>query len=123
MCIAERVAGVFLERLKPALDRELLTLFREAKIPVVLLGGEPPPAGFPCDLAGINYLSNTRRTRVNLSSSAASGDYSLICHGELFGDVAVRLMLQRLQYGPKHPSAEVYIDILKPKTNRTAEKG
>ena len=115
MCVAEKVAGVFLERLKPTLDRELLTLFRAAKIPVVLLGGEPPPAGFPCDLAGINYIAHGRRTHVDLSSSAAKRDDSLIAHGELFGDVAIRLMLQRLSYGPKHPPAEVYLDLPKPK--------
>ena len=34
-----------------------------------------------------------------------------IPHGELFGDVAIRLMLQRLSYGPKHPPAEVYLDL------------
>ena len=122
MCVAEKVAGVFLERLKPTLDRELLTLLRAAKIPVVLLGGKPPPAGFPCDLAGINYIAHGRRTCVDLSSTAAKRDDCLIAHGELFGDVAVRLMLQRLQYGPKRPPAEVYLDLPKQKLNKKERK-
>ena len=37
----------------------------------------------------------------------ARRDCTLLPHGELFGDVAVRLLLQRLSYGPKHPPAEV----------------
>lgn len=118
MCVNEKVSGMFLERLKPALALELLTMFRDARIPVVLLGGEPPPAGFFCDIAGINYLSRTRRTRVNFASPVARSDNRLLCHAELFGDVAVRLMLQRLAYSAKHPPAEVYIDILKPKPDR-----
>ena len=100
------------------LNREVLSLFRDAKIPVVLLGGEVPPVGFPCDSVGINYLAHGRRTRVNFSSPTARHDFNLLSHGELFGDVAVRLMLQRLSYGPKHPPAEVYLDLPKPKTNR-----
>ena len=99
------------------LTRELLSLFRDAKIPVVLLGGEVPPVGCPCDSVGINYLAHGRRTRVNFSSPTARRDFNLLSHGELFGDVAVRLMLQRLSYGPKHPPAEVYLDLPKPKTN------
>jgi hypothetical protein len=71
--------------------------------------------GFPCDSVGVNYLANGRRTRVNLSSPTAQHDFNLLSHGELFGDVAIRLMLQRLSYGPKHPPAEVYLDLPKPK--------
>ena len=35
---------------------------------------------------------------------------SLIAHGELLGDVALRLMLQRIAY-PEHPPCELYLDI------------
>ena len=45
--------------------------------------------------------------------SAAYNASTLITHGELFGDVALRLMLQRLSYSSKHPPAEVYIDLPK----------
>ena len=105
------------------LTRELLTLFRDAKIPVVLLGGEVPPVGCPCDSVGINYLAHGRRIRVNFSSPTARRDFNLLSHGELFGDVAVRLMLQRLSYSPKHPPAEVYLDLPKPKTIVPAKRG
>ena len=97
------------------LNREVLSLFRDAKIPVVLLGGEVPPVGFPCDSVGINYLAHGRRTRVNFSSPTARHDFNLLSHGELFGDVAVRLMLQRLTYTSKHPPAEVFLDLPRPK--------
>ena len=116
MCVAEHVSGVSLERFPRPLERKLLTLFRAAKIPIVLLGGEPSPVGFPCDLAGINYIEGARRRRVDFSSREARGDPNLLAHGELFGDVAVRLMFQRLSYSPKHPPAEVYLDLpCKPK--------
>ena len=115
MCVAEKVSGVFLERLTSTLERELLTLFRSAKIPVVLLGGQPPPE-LPCDLAGINYIADGRRTCIDLSS--AKRDDSFVDNGELFGDVAVRLMFHRLRCGLKHPSAEVYIDLPKPRQER-----
>ena len=115
MCVESRVAGVFFQRTRDGrLTRELLALFRDSKIPVVLLGGEVPPTGFPCDSVGVNYLAHGRRTRVNLSSPTARHDFNLLSHGELFGDVAIRLMLQRLSYGPKHPPAEVYLDLPKP---------
>ena len=118
MCVDAKVAGVFFSRTRDAnLTCEILSLFKAAQIPVVLLGGDMP-SGFPCDLAGINYLANGRRTRVNLLSPAAYNDSTLITHGELFGDVALRLMLQRLSYSSKHPSAEVYIDLPKPKAKR-----
>ena len=118
MCVDAKVAGVFFCRTRDAnLTCEILSLFKAAQIPVVLLGGDMP-SGFPCDLAGINYLANGRRTRVNLLSPAVYNDSMLIAHGELFGDVALRLMLQRLSYSPKHPSAEVYIDLPKPKARK-----
>lgn len=118
LCVAEHVSGVFLERFPRPLERKLLTLFRAAKIPIVLLGGEPSPVGFPCDLAGINYIEGARRRRVDFSSREARGDPNLLAHGELFGDVAVRLMFQRLSYSPKHPPAEVYIDLPKLKASK-----
>ena len=120
------LASVGLQRTRDGrLTRELLALFRDSKIPVVLLGGEVPPTGFPCDSVGVNYLAHGRRTRVNLSSPTARHDFNLLSHGELFGDVAIRLMLQRLQYGPKHPPAEVYLDLPKPNqhNNKPTRKG
>ena len=124
MCVEAHVAGVFFQTTRDGrLTRELLTLFRDAKIPVVLLGGEVPPVGCPCDSVGINYLAHGRRIRVNFSSPTARRDFNLLSHGELFGDVAVRLMLQRLSYGPKHPPAEVYLDLPRPKQMLTAKRG
>jgi len=116
MCVEAHVAGVFFQTTRDGrLTRELLTLFRDAKIPVVLLGGEVPPAGLPCDSVGVNYLAHGRHTRVNFSSPTARRDFNLLSLGELFGDVSVRLMLQRLSYGPKLPPAEVYLDLPRPK--------
>ena len=124
MCVEGHVAGVFFQTTRDGrLTRELLTLFRDAKIPVVLLGGEVPPAGLPCDSVGINYLAHGRRARVNFSSPTARRDFNLLSHGELFGDVAVRLMLLRLTYGPKHPPAEVYLDLPKPRALSAAKRG
>ena len=110
------VAGVIFQPVEfladsDAINERIVSRLGAAKIPVVLLGGEVPPAGFPCDSVGINYLAHGRRTRVNLSSPTARHDFNLLSHGELFGDVAIRLMLQRLSYGPKHPPAEVYLDL------------
>ena len=119
MCADSHVAGVFFQSTRDGrLTRELLTLFRDAKIPVVLLGGEVPPVGFPCDSVGMNYLAHGRRTRVNFSSPTARHDGNVLAHGELFGDVAVRLMLQRLTYTSKHPPAEVFLDLPRPKAIR-----
>ena len=124
MCVESRVAGVFFQRTRDGrLTRELLALFRDSKIPVVLLGGEVPPTGFPCDSVGVNYLAHGRRTRVNLSSPTARHDFNLLSHGELFGDVAVRLMLQRLSYTSKHPPAEVFLDLPKPRALSAAKRG
>ena len=115
MCVDSHVAGVFFARVRDGrLNREILSLFRTAKIPVVLLGGESPSLDLPCDLVGMNYLAHGRRTRVNFSSPTARRDFSLLSHGELFGDVAVRLMLQRLTYTAKHPPAEVFLDLPRP---------
>jgi len=54
--------------------------------------------------------------QINISSPMARSDGNVLAHGELFGDVAVRLMLQRLTYTAKHPPAEVFLDLPKPKT-------
>ncbi len=117
LCIESRVAGVFFARVRNGrLNREVLSLFRAAKIPVVLLGGESPSLDLPCDLVGMNYIAHGRRTRINFSSPTARSDGNVLAHGELFGDVAVRLMLQRLTYTSKHPPAEVFLDLPKPKT-------
>ena len=112
------MAGVFFARGRDGrLNREVLTLFRAAKIPMVLLGGESPSLDLPCDLVGMNNLAHGRRTRINFSSPTARRDFNLLSHGELFGDVAVRLMLQRFTYTSKHPPAEVFLDLPKPKSS------
>ena len=119
MCVESRVAGAFFARVRDSrLNREVLRIFRGAKIPVVLLGGESPSLDLPCDLVGMNYIAKGKRTRIDLSSLKARIDGSVFAHGELFGDVAVRLMLQRLFYSVKHPPAEVFLDLPKPKTFR-----
>ena len=124
MCVDSRVAGVFFARVRDGrLNREVLSLFRAAKIPVVLLGGESPSLDLPCDLVGMNYLAHGRRTRVNFSSPTARRDGNVLAHGELFGDVAVRLMLQRLTYTSKHPPAEVFLDLPKPRALSAAKRG
>ena len=117
MCVDSCVAGVFFARVRDCrLNREVLRLFRAAKIPVVLLGGKSPSLDLPCDLVGMNYIANGRRMQINISSPMARSDGNVLAHGELFGDVAVRLMLQRLTYTAKHPPAEVFLDLPKPKT-------
>ena len=116
MCAGSHLAGVFFARVRNGrLNREVLSLFRAAKIPVVLLGGESPSLDLPCDLVGMNYIAHGRRTRINFSSPTARSDGNVLAHGELFGDVAVRLMLQRLTYTSKHPPAEVFLDLPRPK--------
>ena len=124
MCADSHVAGVFFARVRNGrLNREVLSLFRAAKIPVVLLGGESPSLDLPCDLVGMNYLAHGRRTRINFSSPTARSDGNVLAHGELFGDVAVRLMLQRLTYTSKHPPAEVFLDLPKPRALSAAKRG
>ena len=116
MCAGSHVAGVFFARVRNGrLNREVLSLFRAAKIPVVLLGGDSPSLDLPCDLVGMNYIANGKRTRIDLSSLKARIDGNVLAHGELFGDVAVRLMLQRLTYTSKHPPAEVFLVLPRPK--------
>ena len=56
------------------------------------------------------YIAGGRRTPILFTSSAAKRNPSLIAHGELLGDVALRLMLQRIAY-PEHPPCELYLDI------------
>ena len=63
-----------------------------------------------CDILGVNTLANGRRTPILFTSPAAKRNSSLTAHGELLGDVALRLMLQRIAY-PEHPPCELYLDI------------
>ena len=54
------------------------------------------------------------------ASLAAKRNPSLIAHGELLGDVALRLMLQRIAY-PHHPPCELYLDIPGDKVSRRGQ--
>ena len=69
-------------------------------------------------------LAGGRRTPILFTSTAARRNSSLIAHGELLGDVALRLMLQRIAY-PDHPPCELYLDIPgePTKTSRRNKKG
>ena len=69
-------------------------------------------------------FANGRRTPILFTSSAAKRNPSLIAHGELLGDVALRLMLQRIAH-PDHPPCELYLDIPSEpaKTLRRSKKG
>ena len=112
LCVAEKIAGVFFEPLKgkAKLNGSLIARFRAAKIPVILIGGDAASKRTMCDILGVNTLANGRRTPILFTSSAAKRNPSLIAHGELLGDVALRLMLQRIAY-PEHPPCELYLDI------------
>ena len=112
LCVAEKIAGVFLEPLKgkAKLNGAVIARFRSAKIPVILIGGDAASKRTMCDIFGVNTLANGRRTPILFTSPAAKRNPSLIAHGELLGDVALRLMLQRIAY-PQHPPCELYLDI------------
>jgi hypothetical protein len=88
----------------------VIARFRAAKIPVILIGGDAASKRTMCDILGVNTLANGRRTPILFTSPAAKRNPSLIAHGELLGDVALRLMLQRIAY-PEHPPCELYLDI------------
>lgn len=96
--IGERVAGVFLRPLPAAQGKKatlhLIELLRAAGIPVVVLDGDAAklPQGTGCDLVG----------------AKGYGKKSLDV-APLLGDIAFRLMLQRLA-NPSHPPAEVLLD-------------
>jgi hypothetical protein len=126
LCVAEKIAGVFFEPLKgkAKLNGSLIARFRAAKIPVILIGGDAASKRTMCDILGVNTLANGRRTPILFTSPAAKRNPSLIAHGELLGDVALRLMLQRIAY-PEHPPCELYLDIPgEPgKTSRRNKKG
>ena len=95
---------------KAKLNGEVIACFREAKVPVILIGGDAASKRTMCDILGVNFLSNGRRVPVPFATSAAKKSPSLLAHGELLGDVALRLMLQRIAY-PEHPPCELYLDI------------
>ena len=126
LCVAEKIAGVFFEPLKgkAKLNGEVIARFRSAKIPVILIGGDAASKRTMCDILGVNTLANGRRTPILFISPAAKRNSSLIAHGELLGDVALRLMLQRIAY-PEHPPCELYLDISgePAKTSRRNKKG
>lgn len=117
-CIEMRVAGVFLLVTRQTkLLRETLALFKEARIPVVLIGGTVPSARFHCDCVTVNAISGLKRERVRFDGEACP---SLIRHGELIGEMAFRLMLQRLSYMSgaggrcdfkRHPPVTVHLDL------------
>ena len=96
--IDEHAVGVFLRPLPGATGRKatqfVLALLRDAKIPVVILDVDAAnlPRGTGCDLVG------AKGYRTPTPEIAA-----------LLGDIAFRLMLQRLAY-PEHPPAEILLD-------------
>ena len=98
LCVGERVAGVFLRPLPTASGKKatlhLIDLLRAVGIPVVVLDGDASklPQGTGCDLVG----------------AKGYGRKSLAV-APLLGDIAFRLMLQRLA-NPAHPPAEVLLD-------------
>ena len=126
LCVAEKIAGVFFEPLKgrAKLNGAVIAQFRAAKIPVILIGGDAASKRTMCDILGVNTLANGRRTPILFTSPAAKRNSSLTAHGELLGDVALRLMLQRIAY-PHHPPCELYLDIpgAPTKTSRRNKKG
>ena len=126
LCVAEKIAGVFFEPLKgrAKLNGAVIAQFRAAKIPVILIGGDAASKRTMCDILGVNTLANGRRTPILFTSPAAKRNPSLLAHGELLGDVALRLMLQRIAY-PQHPPCELYLDIpgAPAKTSRRNKKG
>ena len=126
LCVAEKIAGVFFEPLKgkAKLNGAVIAQFRAAKIPVILIGGDAASKRTMCDILGVNPLANGRRTPILFTSPAAKRNPSLIANGELLGDVALRLMLQRIAY-PEHPPCELYLDIPgePTKTSRRNKKG
>ena len=96
--IEEHAVGVFLRPLPGANGRKatglVLSLLREAKIPVVILDIDAAklPEETGCDLVG---AKGYRKPTTEIAA--------------LLGDIAFRLMLQRLAY-PAHPPAEVLLD-------------
>ena len=126
LCVAEKIAGVFFEPLKgrAKLNGAVIAQFRAANIPVILIGGDAASKRTMCDILGVNTLANGRRTPILFTSPAAKRNPSLIANGELLGDVALRLMLQRIAY-PEHPPCELYLDIpgAPTKTSRRNKEG
>ena len=98
LCLAERVAGVFFRPLPTKQGQKatekILAQFREAKVPVILIDGDASklPERTGCDIVAAKGYPD------------ATPDIAA-----LLGDIAFRLMLQRLTY-PAHPPAEVLLD-------------
>lgn len=98
LCLVERVTGVFFRPLPSKQGQrttsKILSQFREAKIPVILIDGDASqlPEGTGCDIVAAKGYPN------------ATPEIAA-----LLGDIAFRLMLQRLAY-PEHPPAEVLLD-------------
>jgi len=112
LSVAESVSGVFLVPFKGRGDptAKLIARFNAAHIPIVLIGGKVPNRKeLVCDLLGVNIVSGSKRTCLDFASAAATRSATLRAHGELIGDVALRLMLQRFDY-PEHPPCELYLD-------------
>ncbi len=98
LCLEERVVGVFFRPLPTKAGKrvtaKILERFRAAKISVVLMDNDISklPEGTGCDIvASKGYPHATTEVAA------------------LLGDIAFRLMLQRLAY-PAHPPAEVLLD-------------
>ena len=98
LCLVERVTGVFFRppptKQGQRTTSKILSQFREAKIPVILIDGDASllPEGTGCDIVAAKGYPD------------ASPEIAA-----LLGDIAFRLMLQRLTY-PAHPPAEVLLD-------------
>lgn len=99
LCVLEHATGVFLRPLpagrgNAAAQDRILARFRAARIPVVIVDGDAAklPEGTGCDLVGAKGYSTA-----SLEIAA------------LLGDIAFRLLQQRLHYGA-HPPAEVILD-------------
>lgn len=98
LCLNKRVAGLFFRPLTTkagrAANKRILESFRRARIPVALINGDIAeiPEHTGCDIVAAKGYSNA-------TPEVAA----------LLGDIAFRLMLQRLAY-PSHPPAEVLLD-------------
>lgn len=98
LCLNKRVTGLFFRPLVTkagrAATQRILESFRLVRIPVALINGDISeiPEHTGCDIVAAKGYSNA-------TPEVAA----------LLGDIAFRLMLQRLAY-PSHPPAEVLLD-------------